>query len=152
MPSSKAALLTDLMLSVFRVNGRLLERGDRLVGGLNLTSARWQILGAIALVPQPATAPRIAAFMGITRQGAQKQLNLLLDQGLIQCRANPANERSPLYALSAEGEAVYAETERLCGLWCDDLAQAFEAGELRTAGRVLERLLSQLDRPLPTAG
>jgi len=42
--------LTDLMLDLFRLNSLLLTSGDRLVAGLGLTSARWQILGAIVTV------------------------------------------------------------------------------------------------------
>ena len=37
----EAVILTEIMLTVFRVNGRLLEKGDQLVEPLNLTSARW---------------------------------------------------------------------------------------------------------------
>ena len=37
--------LTDVILTLFRVNSLLLMRGDRLVAGLGLTSARWQISG-----------------------------------------------------------------------------------------------------------
>ena len=43
--SPNAKLLTEIVLLVFRVNGRLLSAGDRLVGDLGLTSARWQMLG-----------------------------------------------------------------------------------------------------------
>ena len=39
--------LTGLILDLFRLNNLLLTAGDRLVAGLGLTSARWQILGAI---------------------------------------------------------------------------------------------------------
>ncbi|MDH3233798.1 MAG: MarR family transcriptional regulator, partial [Alphaproteobacteria bacterium] len=39
--------VTALILETFRLNGRLLAAGDRLVGDLGLTSARWQVLGAI---------------------------------------------------------------------------------------------------------
>ena len=45
--------LTDLFLAVFRLNGRLLAAGDHLVSDLGLTSARWQVLGAIAHAPSP---------------------------------------------------------------------------------------------------
>ena len=45
--------LTELILETFRLNGRLLAAGDALVRDLGLTSARWQILGAIALSPVP---------------------------------------------------------------------------------------------------
>ena len=51
--NSKAAVFTEIMLAVFRVNGRLLEKGDQLVLPLSLTSARWQVLGAVALAGDP---------------------------------------------------------------------------------------------------
>ena len=41
--------LTNLILDLFRLNSLLLTEGDRLVAGLGLTSARWQILGAIVI-------------------------------------------------------------------------------------------------------
>ena len=52
--------LTDVIIGVFRLNGALLVCGDALVADLGLTSARWQVLGAIALspVPLPVAAPR----------------------------------------------------------------------------------------------
>ena len=60
----EGAGLTDLILEVFKLNGRLLTAGDQLVSSLGLTSARWQVLGAIALsgVPQPVA--NIARNMG----------------------------------------------------------------------------------------
>ena len=46
--TEEGGAVTQLILDVFRLNGRLLIAGDRLVGELGLTSARWQVLGAIA--------------------------------------------------------------------------------------------------------
>ena len=87
--STGAAAVTQLTLTVFRLNGLLLHCGDRLVEPLGLTSARWQVLGAIALAGVPLTAPKIGEAMGVTRQGAQKQLNVLAEQGLVEARPNP---------------------------------------------------------------
>ena len=56
-------LLTDLVLEVFRLNGRLIASGDVLVAKIGLTSARWQVLGAIALQPTPASVARVADEM-----------------------------------------------------------------------------------------
>ena len=89
----EADLLTDIMLMVFRINGRLLDGGDRLGAALNLTSARWQVLGAISLSSGPVTVPGIAEMMGMTRQGAQKQVNKLEEDGFIEKRANPRHQR-----------------------------------------------------------
>ena len=41
------AAVTQLTLTVFRLNGTLLHWGDRLVEPLGLTSARWQMLSLI---------------------------------------------------------------------------------------------------------
>src|SRR5262249_1752371 len=111
--TTAARQLTELVLLVFRVNGELLEAGDRLVRPLRLTSSRWQILGAIALADSPRSAPQLAAQMGMTRQGAQKQLDVLLDDGLAGTQANPRHARSPLYVLTRKGRSVYADTEKL---------------------------------------
>ena len=46
--SASEDTLTALIVEVFRLNGCLLEAGDSLVGDVGLTSARWQVLGAIA--------------------------------------------------------------------------------------------------------
>ena len=113
LPSPAAALLTEIMLAIFRVNGRLLERGDQLVEPLNLSSARWQVLGAVALAGKPLSAPQIAEAMGITRQGAQKQLNKLALDGFFEQCLNPRHQRSPLYALTELGSRAFAEAMAL---------------------------------------
>ncbi len=48
-----AETLTDLILTLFRVNNATLVWGDRLVRPFGLTSARWQIMGAIAYADRP---------------------------------------------------------------------------------------------------
>lgn len=140
----EAELLTDVILAVFRVNGSLLDAGDRLVAPLGLTSARWQVIGAIALAGSPLTAPQIGAAMGITRQGVQKQLNALLSEGLIERRPNPKHERSVLYALSKAGKRIYSEAEKLQAGWAANLARGLSANDLKLIRRILEMLNKRL--------
>src|SRR5262245_63639717 len=137
-------LLTEIVLLVFRMNGLLLEAGDRLVEHLHLTSARWQMLGAIALADSYRSAPQLAARMGMTRQGAQKQLDLLLDDGLVDALPNPGHARSPLYALTRKGRSAYAATERLQAEWANRLARSLSIADLETAKRQLENLSDKL--------
>lgn len=145
--------LTGIMLSVFRVNARLLEKGDELVAPLQLTSARWQVLGAIALADGPLTAPQIASAMGVTRQGVQKQLNLAMQEGWIQPDENPRHERSPLYALTRAGRRVYDAAMTLEQNWSEALSVGLDAGELAVALRVLKALEERLAAtPLPVRG
>jgi DNA-binding MarR family transcriptional regulator len=138
-------VLTDVILSIFAVNGQLLAAGDRLVKHLQLTSARWQMLGAVALSPSPRTAPQLAGAMGVTRQGAQKQLNLLLARGLVAAAPNPGHARSPLYMLTRRGASVYAVTERVQRTWAKQLSDAMPITDLHAAKRLLEALSRRLD-------
>lgn len=138
------AAITELALTVFRLNGLLLHWGDRLVEPLGLTSARWQMLGAIALAQMPLTAPLIGEAMGVTRQGAQKQLNLLLEQGLVEARANPAHRRSPLYRLTPRGMALYRKADSLWAAKAAELAARIPATPARAATRALESMLHAL--------
>lgn len=146
-PEPGAAAVTQLVLRVFRLNGVLLHRGDQLVAPLGLTSARWQMLGAIALAGTPLTAPQIAEAMGVTRQGAQKQLNMLLEQGLVEARPNPAHRRSPLYVLTPQGLALYRQADALWAAQAVELAALIPSAQAHAATGTLETMLHELHTP-----
>lgn len=151
-PKSKAAILTDIMLTVFRVNGRLLEKGDQLVEPLNLTSARWQVLGAVALAGKPLSAPQIAETMGITRQGAQKQLNKLEEDGFFEQSLNPRHQRSPLYALTGLGNRTYSKVMALEAVWANGLVAGLSLQDLKNTLQTLNAVYERLDSPVPKKG
>ena len=136
--------VTEIILSVFRLNAQLLEQGDRLVQPLSLTSARWQVLGAIAMAGEPQTAPQVAAAMGVTRQGVQKQLNLAMAEGLLESHPNPRHQRSPLLALSARGQTAYDDAMALQRVWAKSLGQGLPLSELQSAKQVLAALEQHL--------
>ncbi|QTD45099.1 MarR family winged helix-turn-helix transcriptional regulator [Ottowia testudinis] len=146
-----AAAVTQLTLTVFRLNGVLLHWGDQLVAPLGLTSARWQMLGAIHLAATPLTAPQVGESMGVTRQGAQKQLNLLLEQGLVEARHNLAHRRSPLYVLTPQGVALYQKADALWAAQAAELAALIPAVKTRAATAVLEAMLDQLQAVNPSS-
>lgn len=100
--------VTRLVLAVFRANQALVTEGDRRVAEVGLNSARWKALGAITLEGASLTAADIGRRMGLSRQGAQKQLDLLTGEGLVVRVDNPDHKRAPLYALTPAGEARYA--------------------------------------------
>ncbi len=140
---------TYLTLTIFRLNGVLLHWGDLLVEPLGLTSARWQMLGAIALADAPLTAPQIGEAMGVTRQGARKQLNLLLEQGLVDSRPNPAHRRSQLYVLTQRGREIYRQADELWAAQAAEFALLIPAVQARAATKTLESMLSQLHFVIP---
>ena len=150
--NSKADVLTEIMLAVFRVNGRLLEKGDQLVAPLNLTSARWQVLGAVSLAGKPLTAPQIAEAMGITRQGTQKQLNKLEADGFFERLQNPRHERSPLYVLTDKGARTIVKALALNEVWAESLAASLALADLKNTLHTLNGIYELLDYTVPTKG
>ncbi|WP_051272612.1 MarR family winged helix-turn-helix transcriptional regulator [Fundidesulfovibrio putealis] len=144
MPYEVNGSLTRVCLAVFRLNGALLEAGDELGKPLLLTSARWQVLGALALSDVPLTAPRIAQAMGLTRQGVQKQLNALAPLGYLEKLENDDNRRSPLFRLSDSGRRTYQEMDALYRSWATELVQGLCGEDLARAARTLEELADRV--------
>lgn len=59
--------LHALSFALFRAHNGLIAVGDRITAPYGLTSARWQVMGAMALSGQPLTVAQIARVMGLTR-------------------------------------------------------------------------------------
>jgi DNA-binding MarR family transcriptional regulator len=137
---------TDVVLDVFRANGLLLAAGDELAAQEGLTSARWQVLGAVSLAEQPLTVPQIARRMGLTRQSVQASVNRLLADGLVASQDNPDHRRSPLIALTDRGRRAYESLDRRQVAWVNELADGIDASDLATAARVLGELSERLER------
>lgn len=144
------AAFTDLLLEVFRFNGLLLAAGDRLTRGLGLSSARWQVLGAVE--EGPATVAQIARKMGLKRQSVQRLVDALAAQRLVALAANPHHQRSPLVQFSAAGERVYRRLEALQAGWANRVAEGVAARALADALTTLRLLRQRLERERPQPG
>ncbi|WP_431086614.1 MarR family winged helix-turn-helix transcriptional regulator [Paenibacillus sp. 8b26] len=137
----KADKLADLILAVFRLDGVLKDWGDEFAALEGLSSARWQMLGALALADQPLTAPQVAARMGVTRQAAQRQLNLLVEKKLIEIRPNPMHKRSQLYALTQSGLITYNAIDGRWKIHASQTASLFNVSDLDTVVTLLNALV-----------
>ena len=145
--SRKAAgqVATSVILSTFRLNGLLLEAGDRLSAEHGLTSARWQVLGAIALSDRPLTVPQIARRMGLTRQSVHATVDRLVGSGLIELIPNDDHVRSPLVRLTAAGVEAYRILDRHQTTWVGELADGIPRSNLERALTVLDELIGRLE-------
>ncbi len=135
---------TDVILAVFRANGLLLAAGEGLAGAEELTSARWQVLGAVALADRPLTVPQVARRMGLTRQSVQTSVNRLRDDGLLAVNHNPDHLRSPLHRLTDLGATRFTALQRRQVEWVNELATGLDQAELATTSRVLAELSARL--------
>src|SRR3712207_5055015 len=116
-----AEAVTELILATFRLNGRLLGAGDRLTSDLGLSSARWQVLGALRDGPLPVV--QIARNMGLTRQSVQRIVDLLAAQGVLTFAENPYHLRAKLVGLSEHGEHLLQEVSGRQVRWVNRLAE-----------------------------
>ena len=142
-PTGEAA--TELILSAFRANGLLLDAGDLLSADEGLTSARWQVLGAISLAERPLTVPQIARRMGLTRQSVHATVNRLVRDGFLELGPNADHRRSPIVGLTKQGSAKYEALDARQVAWINRLARGIARSDIETAVRVLDELSRRLE-------
>ncbi len=146
MRSSAAAAVTALILEIFRTNGALLAAGDRLVAGCGLTSARWQVLGALAAEPLPVA--HIARTMGLSRQGVQRTVNDLVRGGLAAFAENPHHRRAKLVGLTETGRAAYAAATARQIPWAEALARDLDPAAIEAARRLVREIGARAAEPI----
>jgi len=137
--------VTELILEVFRLNGRLLAAGDALVGDIGLSSARWQVLGAVALSPVPLPVAHLARNMGLARQSVQRLVDEMMKDGLVRCAPNPHHRRAKLVLLTDRGETTYRGAMDRQAPWADDLAAGLTPEAIRSATSLLRRIRARID-------
>lgn len=102
--SDPQAILSDLALTTFRLNGQVLALAEDLARPVGLTAARWQVLGAVLARPLPVSA--IAREMGMARQSVQRIADILVHDGLADYCDNPAHRRAKLLTPTKDGLAA----------------------------------------------
>ncbi len=142
--------LTDLILEVFRLNGRLLAAGDRLTRPAGQTSARWQVLGAIDREPQ--TVSQIARAMGLTRQSVQRTADILNAEGIVTYADNPAHRRAKLVTLTRRGRSVLNWITKRQIVWANVLGGRLGGPDVRRGLKVVRAFRQALEqgKELPT--
>lgn len=140
--------LSTLFLDIFRANALLVASGDDLVAPLGLTSARWQVLGTVAMAPTPQPVAHIARDMGLARQSVQRLVNELADTGLVDLKDNPHHKRAKLVCLSEAGRRSFDAIHKLQRPWVDGLAEGLETEKIAIAAEVLQSLRARLERRL----
>jgi DNA-binding MarR family transcriptional regulator len=137
--------LTSLMLDLFRLNSLLLTAGDRLVARLGLTSARWQILGAIVTADRPQPVAWLARDLGANRQNVQRIINDLHKEGLVAFEANPNHRRAQLVVLTDKGSRTFDAAMGLQAPWINSLSDGLLVKDLETVHRVMTALRKKLE-------
>jgi DNA-binding MarR family transcriptional regulator len=141
------SVFTEVVLEIFRVNGALLAAGSTLCEGTGLTSARWQVLGALAMAGEPRTVAQVARAMGLTRQAVQRLVDELEAQDVVRRVDHPESRRARPVQVTARGKALFAEMVRRQRPWAARVGAGIRQTELRSVLGVLRRIRTRLDAP-----
>ena len=137
-PTREGAAITELILTIFLTNGRIMRAGDALLRDLSLTGARWQVLGAIKGTPK--TVAQIARQYELSRQGVLWIVQSLLAEGLVKYVNNPDHKRAKLLTFTEQGQQTYNEVERRQHIWSNEIGTIFRLEDLQLATQCIRRL------------
>ncbi|ENN84534.1 putative transcription regulator protein [Rhizobium freirei PRF 81] len=138
--------LTGMILELFKLHSRVLASGDKLVAPLGLTSARWQILGAIIAAGRPQPVAWLARDMGANRQNIQRIVNDLEKEGLVAFESNPHHRRAQLIVLTDKGKQTFDAAMRLQAPWVNELSEGLRIQDIETMREVMLALRGKLER------
>jgi DNA-binding MarR family transcriptional regulator len=115
--------------------------------GVGLTSARWKVIGVIALSNSGMTVPGIARALGQSRQAVQRITDVMEVDGLVSYANNPRHKRSVLVQLTDQGQQVYHALRTVQDPWAIGLTDDVPVEELAGALRLLQRLIFRMEKP-----
>jgi DNA-binding MarR family transcriptional regulator len=135
--------LTDLIIAVFQLDGRLMGIAQRLARAGGLTATEWRVLGGV--LDEPHSVAEIGRLMGMTRQGVQRVADQLVDRGLAGYRPNPAHRRAKLLACTQAGHWAIRQIALVQRPWADQAAAKIGATELQKALTTIGRIVATLE-------
>jgi DNA-binding MarR family transcriptional regulator len=148
--SNDGRLLTDLVLTVFRLNGELLEAAQQMAAEGDITAAWWQVLGGVP--DEPRSVAEIGRIMGMSRQAVQRIADILVDRGLAEYRPNPTHRRAKLLARTEAGNFALRRISFAQHPWTDALGRQIGSERLRATLEVLQQLVGLVEQQPPQSG
>lgn len=142
--TAEGEAFTELVLEVFRLNGLLLQAGDRMTAPVGLSSARWQVLGVVEHGPVPVA--HVARIMGLTRQSVQQTADALARDGFVEYLENPHHRRAKLISLTPKGRKALDHVVASHAEWANRVGPAVTLQRLRATVNALRRVRERLEQ------
>jgi len=138
-------IFTEIVLEIFKLSGLLVADGDRLTKSLGLTSARWKVLGALAIAEKPMTVAAIARNMGQTRQGVQRIADEMAQENIVRFQENPNHKRAKLLLLTEKGTGLYRKLSTIQEPWAEEKSKGFNQKDMETTLAVLKGITGKFE-------
>lgn len=135
----KAQTLYAMIREVRTCFNLLKGLSDELIADLGINASLRAVMESLA-ESGAQTVPAIARSKGVSRQHIQVNMDGLLAKGLAESRDNPAHKRSPLYALTAAGEDVFATVQQRDAAVLERISKTFDTASMQAAGKALAEL------------
>lgn len=145
--SPTGEVLTDLALTTFRLNARLMDAAQGMAAAGGITAAWWQVLGGV--LDQPRTLAEIGRVMGMTRQGVRRVADLLVQNGLAEYKPNPAHRRAKLLTCTEAGYWAIRQISLVQHPWAEHIGSQLDLDDLRGALTTMRRLVAVLEADHP---
>jgi len=107
--------------------------------------SRWQTLAALAFSDGPVATIALAQRMAVQWPSLVRTLNDLEAEGLVERRIDPADKRSRLVTITAEGLTVFREVKAMLDPARAELLAGFADHELAAAEHLLDRFFAVMD-------
>ncbi|PCH59795.1 MAG: MarR family transcriptional regulator [SAR86 cluster bacterium] len=144
--SPKRMIFLDLVLSVFKLNGLLVAEGDAMTANLGLSSARWKVIGVVALSTTGITVPSVARVLGQSRQAVQRISDVMVKDGLLSLSPNPKHKKSMLLFLSEQGKQAYNLLREEQDPWAIHNTEDIPLEDLESSLRLMRKLIQKFDK------
>lgn len=106
MPNYDRHAIDRVIGETFRLYGAVVAAGDVITRPFGLSSARWQVMGAIEAT-EGATVSALAREVGVTRQSVRRIVSEMTAEGYLQLIENPSHRRARIVVMTRQGWRAY---------------------------------------------
>ena len=132
----------QFVLSIFKLNGLIMQAGDNITQPIGQSSARWQVLSRAF---EPQTVAHMARDMGHARQGVQRIADILVQEKLLVYKDHPTDQRTKLLHLTPSGLKVLETIDMRRMEWSKQIMNKLELKQLIEVTNALEELGETLE-------
>jgi len=136
--SESAKAFSELVVTVFRLEGALALAGDALAAPAGQTTARWRVLAAVE--ESPLSVAQIARAWNLARQSVQRVADVLERDGLVSYRDNPTHRRAKLVRLTPKGRSVLRRIQSAQRMWAEGVGRHLARKDLVRANLILDKV------------
>ncbi len=138
-----ATVLTELVMTTFRLNGAILRAAEEIAAPAGLTPARWQVFGVV--LDQPKSVSEMARELGLARQSVQRLADALVAEDMAVYENNPKHARAKLFTPTDSGRMTIGRLADGQSAWANSITTSLTAAELADCLTTMRYLIARMN-------